>query len=113
MIELLVLGSLLLAAVVVIGTLATMGALVGGLLLLPFRLLGWILKWVLGAALFLAIGLPLLLAGLALGGVGLAVGLVLFVVPILPVLAVVWLAWWLLKPKGPRPDAPSGATVVG
>lgn len=112
MIELLVLGSLLLVAVVVIGTLATVGALIGGLVLLPFKLIGWVLKWVLGVAAFLVLGLPLLLVGLALGGVGLVVGALFLVIPVLPFVAVAWLVWRLLRPKEPRPAA-SGATVVG
>lgn len=112
MIELLVLGSLLLVAVVVIGTLATVGALIGGLVLLPFKLLGWVLKWVLAVAAFLVLGLPLLLVGLALGGAGLVMGVLFFALPVLPFVAIAWLAWLLLRPKSPKP-APSGATVVG
>ena len=113
MIELLVLGSLLFAAVVVFGVIATVVALVGGLVLLPLKILGWVLKWVVGGALMLALGLPLLLVALAVGGVGLALGLGVIVVPLLPLLAVVWLAWWLLRPRGPAKSEASGATIVG
>ncbi len=113
MIELLVLGSLLLAAVVVIGTLATVGALIGGLVLLPFRILGWVLRVVLGGAVALVIGLPVLLIGLVVGGVGLALGVGLVAVPLLPFVALGALVWWLVKPRGPRKTETSGATVVG
>ncbi len=113
MIELLVLGSLLLAAVVVIGTLATVGALLGWLVLLPLRILGGILKVLIGGTLALVVGLPLLIVGLVVGGVGLAAGIAVLAVPLLPFLALGALVWWLVKPRGPRKPEPSGATVVG
>lgn len=116
MIELLVLGSLLVVAAVVIGVLATVGALIGGLVLLPFKILGWVFKGM-GLLLGLVVGLPLAIVGVLVavivGGVGIALAVALLAGPLLPLLLIGAVVWWLLKPRGPRRPAPSGATIVG
>lgn len=112
MIELLVLGGLAVAAMVVLGVLATVGALIGGLVLLPFRILGWVLRGLLMGVVGLVVGLPLLIVGVVVGGLGLVLGAGFLLVPLFPLLALGALVWWLLKPRGPRKSEPSGATVV-
>ena len=112
MFELLLLLGLLIVAMVVVGALG----LVGGLILLPFRLLGFVFK-MLGLLLGVVIAVPFLIVGVLLatlvGGTGLAVLIGLVALPLLPFLALGALIWWLLRPRGPRRPEPSGATVVG
>lgn len=96
MISLLVVGTLVFVAVILIGTLATVASLIGFLIALPFRILGFVFKLV-GAL----VALPFVLLGLlfaaVFGGGALALGILLACIPLLPVLALGALAWWLLK----------------
>lgn len=75
--------------------------LVGQLIALPFHLLGFVLKLV-----GFALALPFLLLGavlaLVLGGLGLAVAGGVLLLPLVPVLLVVWGLVWLLR-RRPRP----------
>ena len=98
MITLLVLGVLFFAAMLVIGVLAAVAGFVGFVITLPFRLLGWTLKLV-----GMLIALPFLLVG---GAVALLFGLL----PFAPIVALAWLAWWLLHDRN-KPER-SQASVV-
>ena len=96
MIELVVLGTLVFAAVVVFGALAMVGGLVGWFLTLPFRIVGWAFKLV-----GFLIALPVLLfVGLLVGVV--TGGALLFtaaaiLLPMLPIVALAALLWWLFR----------------
>ena len=91
MFEALVIGAMVLAAVIVLGILGSLAALVCWLLVLPFKLLGLVFR---GFAVLLA--LPLILVAGILGVVLFGAGLVMFLVPAFPLLllvgAIVWLA---------------------
>lgn len=96
MVELVILGVLAMVGVIVFGVLASAAAMIGWLVWLPFRMLGCIFK-----GLALAITLPLLLiTGLA-GVVVLGFGLLAFLVPLLPFVAVTLLIVWLMKRRHP------------
>lgn len=111
MIELLVVGTFVFVAAILIGVFATVLGFVGFLISLPFRILGLAFK-----ALGFLIALPFLAMGgllaLVLGGGALAVGLAIAFVPLLPVIALGALIWWLLKRDAPRQDKRSHASVV-
>lgn len=97
MIELLVFGALAFAAMTVIGVLVAVASFMGFVITLPFRIIGWSLR-----LLGVLIALPFLL----LAGV---IGVGALLLPLAPVLALVWLAWWLLRDRKPQR---SQATVV-
>lgn len=111
MIELLVVGTFVFVAAILIGVLATVLGFVGFLISLPFRLLGLVFK-----ALGLLIALPFLLLGgllaLVFGGGALAVGLAFAFLPLMPIVALGALVWWLLKRDEPRKTERSHASVV-
>lgn len=102
-IELLVLGALAFAALVVVGVLLSVFSVVGWFLWLPFRMIGWLFK---GIGLLFALPF-LMLAGL-LGGFGLLLGAGVLFLPLFPLFLVGGLLWWLF---GRRP-APRQARVV-
>lgn len=108
MISLLVVGTLVFVAAILIGTLATVASLLGFLIALPFRILGVVFKLV-----GFLIALPFLLLGIVLaaifGGGALVFGLMLAFVPMLPIVALGALVWWLLR-RGD--DKRSQASVV-
>lgn len=92
MVELLVLGTLAFAAVVVFGVLASVFGLVMWLVFLPFRIMGWVF-----GALGLLIALPFvaifgLIALLAVGA-----GILMFLIPFFPIALIVLGAWWLVR----------------
>ena len=90
MISLLVLGALLFAGMMVIGVLAAVAGLVGFVISLPFRILGLAFRLI-GAL----IALPfLIIAGIL--GFGFAL------VPLLPLVGLGALAWWLMRDRKPE-----------
>lgn len=98
MFELLALTVLAVAGVLVFGVLFSLGSLVLWLILLPFKLLGLVFR---GLAFLFA--LPFLLV---IGIVGLVVfgfGFAVFLLPVLPLIGVVALVWWLVKRSSPAP----------
>lgn len=105
MISLLVVGALIFVAAIVIGVLVSVLSLLGFIISLPFRILGLVFK-----LLGFVIALPFLILGTVLGGGALMIGLMLAFVPLLPVVALVGLIWWLLR-RGTN-DRPSHASVV-
>ena len=92
MVELIVLGALAFAAIVVFGVLASVFGLVMWLIALPFKVMGWLLQ---------GIGLVLALPFIAIFGVIAAVvlgaGMLVFMLPFLPVALIVLGAWWLVR----------------
>jgi len=90
--ELLVLAALAFAAVVVFGVLASVFSLVLGLIALPFRILGWLFH---GALALLAIPFVILFA--VLGAVVFGAGMLFIIVPAFPIIALAFLAWWLVR----------------
>lgn len=92
MIELLVLGVLAFAGLVILGVLSAVASLLFGLVLLPFKLLGLMFK---------GVGFLFALPFLALGGFVLllvvGVGLVAFLLPLLPVVLLIAALVWLFR----------------
>lgn len=106
MVELVILGVVLLAIVAVGSVLAIVGSIVGAIIALPFRLLGWLLGG-LGMLLAFVLSIPALLIGGVVGGsVLLLVGGVLL---LLPFVVLFWLGWKLFANRAPDP---SNARVV-
>jgi len=101
--ELLVLAALAFAAVVVFGVLASVFSMVLGVIALPFRILGWLFH---GALALLAI--PFVIAFGILGVVVFGAGLLFIIVPALPIVALAFLAWWLVRRN--QRHAAAGAT---
>lgn len=94
MFAVLVLGAIFVTAMIVIGVLAAVAGLVGFVISLPFRILGLAFRFV-----GLLIALPFLLIG-GLFTFGLAL------LPLAPVIGLVWLAWWWFRrPERPRSHA--------
>ena len=92
MVELLVLGALAFAAVVVFGVVASVFGLAIWLITLPFRIVGWLFH---GLALLFA--LPFLAAFGVIALVVLGAGMVMFLVPLLPFVLIGLGAWWLVR----------------
>lgn len=102
MVELLVLGALAFAAVVVFGVLASVFGLVMWLIFLPFRIAGWLFH---GIALLFALPFAAVFGVIAMLALG--AGMLMFLVPFLPFALIVWGAWWLV-----RRNQRSAATVA-
>jgi hypothetical protein len=102
-VELLVLGSLAFAMVVVFAVLASVFGLVLWLVFLPFRILGWLIK---GVALLVA--LPFVAVFGVVAFVALGAGMLMFLLPFLPFALLVLGAWWLV-----RRTQRSAASVTG
>lgn len=92
MVELLVLGTLAFAAVVVFGVLASVFGLVMWLVLLPFRIMGWVFS---GLGLLLALPFVAFFGLIALLAVG--AGIIMFLIPFLPIALIALGAWWLVR----------------
>ena len=91
MFELIVVGALALCAIVVIGTLMAAASLLGWLIWLPLRILGFAIR---GVGLLLA--LPFILVGGVLAAIALGIGAVFVFVPLAPLaLLVLGIAWWV------------------
>ena len=92
MAELLTLGTLAVAGLVVFGLLAALVALVCWLIFLPFRILGFVFKLV---AFLLALPFMILFAIFGIGMFG--VGALFLFFPLLPFVALVGLVFWLVR----------------
>jgi hypothetical protein len=78
-------------AMMVVGVVVAVASILGFVISLPFRILGWTLK-----LLGLLFALPFLILGGVLAGGGLLVALLFgLLLPILPIAGVAWLVWWL------------------
>ena len=102
MVELVVLGTLAFAAIVVFGVLASVFGLVMWLVFLPFRIIGWLVQ---GAAFLLA--LPFVAIFGVIAFLALGAGLLMFLVPLFPFVLIALGAWWLV-----RRNQRSAATVT-
>lgn len=92
MVEFLVLGTLALAALVVFAVLASVLGMVMWLVFLPFRILGWVLK---GLAFLLAIPFLALFGVIAFFVLG--AGMLVFLLPFVPLVLIALGAWWLVR----------------
>ena len=95
MVELIVLAALAFAALIVIGVLLSVFSVVGWFLWLPFKIIGWAFRLV-----GLMFALPFILIACTLGGFALLLGAGFMVLPLLPLLALGGLGWWLFKDRG-------------
>lgn len=105
MVELVVLAALAFVALIVVGALLSVFSVVGWFLWLPFKILGWAFRLV--GILF---ALPFILIACLLGGFGLLLGTGFMLLPLLPLLALGGIAWWIFKSRG-RHDAPQARVV--
>lgn len=92
MAELVVGGALVLAAVVALGVLWTVFSLFFWLVLLPFKLLGFLFK---GLAILLLV--PILLVLGLVGFLVLGAGMIAFLAPVFPFVLLGLGIWWLMK----------------
>jgi hypothetical protein len=101
-VELLVGGFALFLVLAVVGLVLGMLSLVGALIVLPFKLLGFAFK-ALGALLALPFLLIFGVIGALLFGVvgvvALGAGLLAFFIPLLPFALIAWGVWWLVHRK--------------
>lgn len=104
MFGLLGLGALAIVGIAVFGLLVSVAALVCWLVVFPFRLLGFVFR---GFAWLLA--LPFLLLFGILGVVLFAAGMVAFLIPALPFVAILMLVVWLMRHR--HPDVPRTGAV--
>ena len=91
-VELLVLGTLAFAAIVIFAVLASVFGVVMWLVFLPFRIVGWLFH-LFGALL----AIPFVLAFGVVAVVALGAGMSMFVIPFLPIALIALGAWWLVR----------------
>lgn len=96
MVELLVFAALAFTALLVVGVLMSVFSVMGFVLWLPFKLLGWGLK-----LLGMLIALPFLLIACVIGGFAVLLGAGVLVLPFLPLLLIGGLVWLLFRPRRP------------
>ena len=101
MVELIVLAGLGFAALIVVGVLLSVFSVVGWFLWLPFKLIGLLFRFV-----GLLFALPFILIACMLGGFGLLLGTGFMVLPLLPLLAIGALAWWLIRDRSRHASQP-------
>lgn len=94
MVEAFVAAGLGFALLVVVGVLMSVFSVVGWFLWLPFKVIGWAMRLV-----GLVIAAPFILVALLLGGFGVMLGVGVLFIPLLPLLLLGALAWWIFKPK--------------
>lgn len=98
MLEVLALGALAVAGIIIFGVLFSLGSLFLWLITFPFRLLAFVFK---GLGVLLA--LPFILLFGILGVAIFGVGVLIFLTPAVPFLLMVWLVWWLIhRPRRER-----------
>ena len=90
--ELLVLGALAFAAVVVLAVLGSVFGLVMWLVFLPFRIIGWLFH---GIALLFALPFVAIFGVIAVLVFG--AGMLMFLIPFLPIALIALGAWWLVR----------------
>jgi hypothetical protein len=91
-VELLVLGTLAVAAFVVLAVLASVFGFVMWLIFLPFRIIGWLFH---GLALLVA--LPFLAVFGVVAFVVFGAGMLMFLLPFVPLALLAAGAWWLVR----------------
>jgi hypothetical protein len=92
MLEFVALLTLGVAAVLVFGVLFSLGSLLLWLIVLPFKLIGFVFR---GLALLFA--LPFLLIAAVVGVLVFGLGFMVFLTPAVPLIALVALVWWLVR----------------
>lgn len=102
MVELVVLATLAFTAILVFGLLASVFGLVMWLIFLPFRIIGWLLQ---GVAFLFA--LPFIAIFGVIAFIALGAGMLMFLIPFLPIALIALGAWWLV-----RRNQRSAATVT-
>ena len=107
MIELLVVGTMIFVATIVVGVFVSVLSLLGFLISIPFKIIGLVFK-----LLGFLIALPFLALGAFFGGGALLLGLALALMPLLPLVALVALVWWLVRRTGGNENRQSHASVV-
>ncbi len=87
----LLVGAMFVVALMVVGVVVAVASILGFVISLPFRILGWTLK-----LLGLLFAVPFLLLGALLVGGGVLTA-VLFglLLPLAPIVGLAWLVWWL------------------
>jgi hypothetical protein len=93
-VELVVFAALAFAALVVVGVLLTVFSMVGWLVWLPFKILGWGLKLL--AFLF---ALPFMLLACVIGGFAVILGFGVLALPLIPFLLIAGLVWLFFRPR--------------
>jgi hypothetical protein len=91
-VEFLTLVVLAFAVFVVVAVLASVFGMVMSLVFIPFQIIGWLLR---GLGLLLA--LPLIAVFGAVAFVVLAAGMLMFLLPFLPIALLALGAWWLVR----------------
>jgi hypothetical protein len=87
----LLVGAMFVVALVVVGVVVAMASILGFVISLPFRILGWTIK-----LLGLLFAVPFLVLGAVIFGGGvLAAVLFGLLLPLAPVVGFAWLVWWL------------------
>lgn len=91
MITALLVGAMFVVALVVVGVVVALASVLGFVISLPFRILGWTLR-----LLGLLFAVPFLLLGAVLFGGGVLAAVLLgLLLPLAPVVGLAWLVWWL------------------
>lgn len=104
MFEALLVGAMFVVALMVVGVVIAMASILGFVISLPFKILGWTLK-----LLGLLFAVPFLILGGVLAGGGVLLALLFgLLLPLAPVIGIAWLVWWLAT----RDDKHSQAKVV-
>ena len=90
--EFLTLGVLAFAAIVVVAVLASVFGMVMSLVFIPFQIAGWLFR---GLGVLLALPLIAVFGVVAL--VVLGAGILMFLLPFVPIALLAWGAWWLVR----------------
>jgi len=99
-VEMFVLAGLSFAALIVVGVLISVFSVVGWCLWLPFKIIGWGLRFV-----GLIIALPFILIAFLLGGFGMLLGAGFLLLPLFPLLLVGGVLWWIFHDRRPASHA--------
>lgn len=99
MVELIAIAAVGFTALIVIGVLLSVFSVVGWFLWLPFKIIGWMFRFV-----GLLFALPFILIAGLLGGFGLLLGTGFMVLPLLPLLAIGAIAYWIFRDRSRHPS---------
>ena len=92
MITALLVGAMFVVALVVVGVVVALASILGFVITLPFRILGWTLR-----LLGMLFAVPFLVLGAVLVGGGVLTALLFgLLLPLAPIVGFAWLVWWLV-----------------